>query len=164
MLHSQIVKEHIPVGGFIAYPNIQISALCDGNAGIGKAVQGACRTDYDGSALGVAADVFELFIQKDPVQISFGLARRSRIITREKAVQGGVNRTGRGIVQVGHGALDPAAGADDTSGKGSQYIVQGSGYYGQSLPEFQRKVYHPKGVVEADINLVVFIFTERFSF
>ena len=30
------------------------------------------------------------------------------------------------------------------------------GYYGQSLPVFQRKVYHPKGVVVVIINLVVF--------
>ena len=30
------------------------------------------------------------------------------------------------------------------------------GYFTQSLPVFQRKVYHPKGVVEADINLVNF--------
>ena len=30
------------------------------------------------------------------------------------------------------------------------------GYFTQSLPAFQRKVYHPKGVVEADINLVNF--------
>lgn len=27
-----------------------------------------------------------------------------------------------------------------------------SGYYGQSLPVFQRKVYHPKGDVLADVN------------
>ena len=31
-----------------------------------------------------------------------------------------------------------------------------NGYFTQSLPAFQRKVYHPKGVVEADINLVNF--------
>jgi hypothetical protein len=31
-----------------------------------------------------------------------------------------------------------------------------TGYFTQSLPAFQRKVYHPKGAVEADINLVVF--------
>ncbi len=31
-----------------------------------------------------------------------------------------------------------------------------SGYYGQSLPGFQRKVYHPKGVVVVVINLVIF--------
>ena len=30
------------------------------------------------------------------------------------------------------------------------------GYFTQSLPAFQRKVYHPKGGVEADINLVIF--------
>jgi hypothetical protein len=30
------------------------------------------------------------------------------------------------------------------------------GYFTQSLPAFQRKVYHPNGVVEADINLVNF--------
>jgi hypothetical protein len=33
---------------------------------------------------------------------------------------------------------------------------QRSGFFTQSLPAFQRKVYHPKGVVEADINLVNF--------
>jgi hypothetical protein len=27
-----------------------------------------------------------------------------------------------------------------------------NGYYGQSLPVFQRKVYHPKGDVLADVN------------
>jgi type I restriction-modification system DNA methylase subunit len=30
------------------------------------------------------------------------------------------------------------------------------GYFTQSLPAFQRKVYHPKGGIEASINLVVF--------
>lgn len=30
------------------------------------------------------------------------------------------------------------------------------GYFTQCLPAFQRKVYHPKGGVEADINLVIF--------
>jgi len=34
--------------------------------------------------------------------------------------------------------------------------IRKGGDYGQSLPVFQRKVYHPKGVVVVVINLVVF--------
>lgn len=37
-----------------------------------------------------------------------------------------------------------------------QRIENNDGYFTQSLPAFQRKVYHPKGGIEASINLVVF--------
>ena len=42
--------------------------------------------------------------------------------------------------------------------KNGQYIIKPipTGYFTQSLPAFQRKVYHPKGGVEACSNLVNF--------
>ena len=39
---------------------------------------------------------------------------------------------------------------------GKSLFGKDGGYFTQSLPAFQRKVYHPKGGVEADINLVIF--------
>ena len=122
MHYSQIVKEHVPVGGFITYPNIQISTLGDRDTGIAEIIQRAGCTDHDGPALGIAADVFELFIQQDPVQVGLGLARRVGIVTREKAVQRGIDGAGGGIVQVGERSLGSAAGTHNAGGKGSQHI------------------------------------------
>jgi len=83
MLHRKIVK-HVPVRGLVAYPNIQTSALSDGDAGIANAVDHPGGTSHHCSALGIAANVFELLIQQDPVQIGFGLVGRVRIVVADK--------------------------------------------------------------------------------
>jgi hypothetical protein len=45
-------EKHVPVGDFITYPNIQISAFGNRDSGIAEIIQRAGCTDHDGPALG----------------------------------------------------------------------------------------------------------------